>query len=71
MKNDKIIGVYTLNNFGGLVVLDISDEKITTGFSFGDGVKNIYTSPIKYNDNGEPFLTRYGADYFLSDIMRV
>ena len=72
MKNyRKIIGVHALCNFGGLVVLEVSGEKITTGFSFGNGVKKVYTTPIKFDNEGSAYFTRYGVNYFLSDIMRV
>lgn len=71
MKNKKIIGVHALCNFGGLVVLDLTDEKITSGFSFGADVKKVYTTPIKFDDFGNPYFTRYGINYFLSEILSV
>lgn len=71
---DKIIGTYTLCNFGGLVVLDIIygiDDKLTTAFSFGDGIKGKRTTKIFYDANGRDYVKRYGRKYYLDEIERV
>lgn len=73
-KEYKFIAVKALNNFGGIGIVNIVyglNDTIVSGFDFGDGIKNVARSRIRYNCNDESYFVRYGVKYFLSDFIRI
>lgn len=71
MKEYKIIASLSLNNFGGIVILDTTDETITSAFDFGDGLQNIKTTKVFYSGACTPYFVRYKQRYYIDDFMRV
>ena len=69
-KNADPVGLYTLCNFGGLVVLDIDDEKATAAFDFGDGYQQIRRHTIFYTYTGRAYIRKNGRRYYFDQIMR-
>ena len=51
-KKADPIGIYTLCNFGGLVILDMDGEKATAAYDFGEGYKQIRRHTIFYTYTG-------------------
>ena len=70
-KNADPVGLYTLCNFGGLVVLDIDDEKATAAFDFGDGYQQIRRHTIFYTYTGRAYIRKGGTRYYFDQIMRL
>jgi len=72
--NKKPCGVYGLSNFGGLAIYEIIsgvDDKVTSGFDFGDGVKHLATTKIFYTVSGRAYIVRYKRRYYFDNILRV
>ena len=69
-KNADPVGLYTLCNFGGLVILDIEDEKATAAFDFGDGYTQIRRHTIFYTYTGRAYIRKNGRRYYFDQIMR-
>ena len=70
-KNADPVGVYVLNNFGGLVILDMDDEKATAAFDFGDGYTQIRRHTIFYTYTGRAYIRKNGRRYYFDQIMRM
>ena len=69
-KNTDPVGVYVLCNYGGLVILDIEDEKATAAFDFGDGYKQVRRHTIFYTYTGRAYIRKNGTRYYFDQIMR-
>ena len=69
-KNAAPVGVYTLCNFGGLVILDMDDEKATAAYSFGDGYKQVRRHTIYYTYTGRAYIRKSGRRYYFDQIIR-
>ena len=69
-KNADPVGLYTLCNFGGLVILDIENETATAAFDFGDGYKQIRRHTIYYTYTGRAYIRKSGRRYYFDQIMR-
>ena len=70
-KNADPVGVYTLCNFGGLVILDIEDEKATAAYHFGEKYENIRRHKIHYTYTGRAYIRKSGRRYYFDQIMRM
>lgn len=70
-KEYKAIAVQTLCNVGGIAILEINNEKVTSTFWNMDRYETKRTTNIFYNNNGDPYFVRYGIKYFLSDFIRI
>ena len=65
------VGVYPMNNFGGLAVLDIiSDETAVCAWHYGDGYKNIRRHQIFHTYTGRSYIRKAGRRFYLDQIMR-
>ena len=52
-KEAAPVGVYPINNFGGLAILDIiGDSSIIAAWSYGDGYESIRRHQIYYTYTG-------------------
>jgi hypothetical protein len=69
-KNADPIGIYTLCNFGGLVILDMDDEKATAAFNFGDGYTQIRRHTIYYTFTGRAYIRKNGRRYYFDQIIK-
>ena len=69
-KNADPIGVYTENNFGGLAILSIEDEKAIAAYHFGDGYKQIRRHNIFYTYTGRAYIRKNGRRYYFDQIIR-
>ena len=69
-KNADPVGVYVLCNYGGLVILDMDDEKATVAFDFGEGYKQIRRHNIYYTYTGRAYIRKGGTCYYFDQIMR-
>ena len=70
-KNADPVGVYTLNNFGGLAILDIDEEKATAAYNFGDGYKQIRRHNIYYTYTGRAYIRKSGQRYYFDQIIKI
>lgn len=66
------VGVYTICNFGGLAILDISDdgESAVCAWSYGDGYQNIRRHKINYTYTGRAYIRKSGRRYYMDQITR-
>lgn len=69
-KNADPVGVYVVNNFGGLAILDIDDEKATAAYHFGDEYKQIRRHTIYYTYTGRAYIRKNGRRYYFDQIIR-
>lgn len=68
------LGVLTLNNFGGLAIMEIDsdiDDYVIVCDNYGDGYKNISKCRIYYNAKGYGYFTRNKKRYYINEFMRV
>lgn len=70
-KNAAPMGVHTLNNFGGLAILDIDGEKATAAYNFGDGYKQIRRHNIYYTFTGRAYIRKSGRRYYFDQILKL
>ena len=72
-ENAAPVGVYTICNFGGLAILDISSdgESAVCAWSFGDGYQNIRRHKINYTFTGRAYVRKNGRRYYFDQIMRI
>ena len=68
--NKKVIAVFPMTNWGGVEVLDVSDEYVIYRFNFGTP-KEVHRSKIRYGINVSSFRTYAGYSIRLNDCMRV
>lgn len=69
-KNAEPVGVYTMNNFGGLVILDIDDEQATAAYHYGEKYESIRRHKIYYTYTGRAYIQKSGRRYYFDQIMR-
>lgn len=69
-KNAAPVGVYTINNFGGLAILEIDGEKATAAYHFGEGYKQIRRHNIYYTFTGRAYIRKNGRRYYFDQIIR-
>lgn len=66
------VGVYPLNNFGGLAILDIiNDETAVAAWSYGEEYENIRRHQIFYTYTGRAYIRKAGRRFYLDQILRV
>lgn len=69
-KNADPVGVYVLNNFGGLVILDMDGETATAAYHFGEKYEQIRRHQIYYTYTGRAYIRKNGRRYYFDQIMR-
>lgn len=69
-KNAAPVGVHTLNNFGGLAILDIDGETATAAYHFGEGYKQIRRHNIYYTFTGRAYIRKSGRRYYFDQIIK-
>ena len=72
---EKVIGVYTISNFGGIEILSINDETVKWRYNFGEP-EETNESEIFYcveNEDGEEVEGFFANDTLIefSEILRV
>ena len=71
-KHAAPVGLYPINNFGGLAILDIiSDECAVCAWHYGEGYKSIRRHQIFYTYTGRAYIRKAGRRYYLDQIMRM
>ena len=67
------IGVYGICNFGGLAVLNISDdgEQAVCAWHFGEKYENVRRHKIHTTHTGRAYINKGGRRYYFDQIMRV
>ena len=66
----KPLGGLCLCNFGGLVVYDINNDFVVSGFSYGEKITDIRTTKIFYTTSGRCYFVRFSRRYYLNEISR-
>ena len=70
-KDAAPVGVYPINNFGGLAVLDIiDDETAVCAWHYGDGYESIRRRQIFYTYTGRAYIRKRGRRYYFDQIMK-
>lgn len=69
-KNAAPVGVHTLNNFGGLAILDIDGDTATAAYHFGEGYKQIRRHNIYYTFTGRAYIRKSGRRYYFDQIIK-
>lgn len=69
-ENAAPLGVYPLNNFGGLAILALDDETALAAWHFGDGYKRIRHHKINYTFTGRAYIRKGGTRYYFDQIMK-
>jgi len=69
--NAAPVGVYTLCNYGGLVILSLEGDQATAAFDFGNGYENIRRHTVYYTYTGRAYIRKGGRRYYFDQIMRV
>lgn len=71
-KNAAPLGVYTLNNFGGLVILDVDlcGEQVTAAYHYGEKYEQIRRHNVNYTYTGRAYIRKSGRRYYLDQIIR-
>ena len=69
-ENAAPVGVYVLNNWGGLAVLDITDETAVCAWSYGDGYKSTRRHKIHYTYTGRAYIRKGGNRFYFDQIIR-
>lgn len=72
MNNNEYIATMTLSNFGEIVILDINDEEVVSGFDYGEGLQAKRKTKLFYNYSKDYcYFVRYGVKYRLDNFMKV
>jgi hypothetical protein len=70
-KEAAPVGVYSLNNFGGLAILDIiGDETAVCAWHYGDGYESIRRHQIFYTYTGRAYIRKAGRRFYFDQILR-
>lgn len=71
-ENAEPIGIYTMSNWGGLVILEIDDaaEMAVAAFAWGDGYRKIRRHKIHYSALGRPYIRKNGTRFYFDQIVR-
>lgn len=70
-KNADPVGLYPINNFGGLAILDIiNDECAVCAWHYGDGYESIRRHQIFYTYTGRAYIRKNGRRYYFDQIIR-
>ena len=70
-KDAAPVGVYPMNNFGGLAVLDIiDDETAVCAWHYGDRYESIRRHQIFYTYTGRAYIRKRGRRYYFDQIMK-
>lgn len=71
-ENAEPVGVHTLSNWGGLVILDIdeADEIAVAAFNWGTGHQKIRRHKINYTYTGRPYIRKNGTRFYFDQIMK-
>ena len=70
-KDAAPVGVYPVNNFGGLAVLDIiDDETAVCAWHYGDGYESIRRHQIFYTYTGRAYIRKRGRRYYFDQITK-
>ena len=70
-ETKNAIGVYVLNNFGGLEILDLEYDYAIACFNFGDGRKCIRRHKIQTSSSGRSYIRKYNIRYYFDTIVRL
>lgn len=73
-NNNNFIAICTMSNWGGLGIISIEygiEDKVTTAFDFGNGIRNKSTATIRTSAKGEDYFIKFGRKYYLKDFMRI
>ena len=65
------VGLYPMNNFGGLAILDrINDETAVCAWHYGNGYESIRRHQIFYTYTGRAYIRKAGRRYYFDQIIR-
>lgn len=71
-KEAAPVGVYPMNNFGGLAILDIlSDDSLIAAWHYGEEYEGIRRHRVYYTYTGRAYIRKAGRRFYLDQIMRV
>ena len=65
------VGVYPMNNFGGLAVLALlPNDTAICAWSYGDGYQKIRRHTIYYTYTGRAYIRKNGTRFYFDQVMR-
>ncbi len=64
------VGVYPMNNFGGLVILAIDGDTATAGFQWGGGYTSIRRHKIRYTYTGRAYIRKASTRFYFDQITK-
>ena len=65
------VGLYPMNNFGGLAILDIiGGEMAICAWHYGDGYESIRRHQVFYTYTGRAYIRKAGRRFYFDQIMR-
>ena len=64
------VGLYPMNNFGGLAILDIQDETAVCAWHYGDGYRSIRRHQVFYTYTGRAYIRKAGQRFYFDQILR-
>ena len=71
-KEAAPVGLYPMNNSGGLAILDIlSDDSVIAAWHYGEGYEGIRRHQVYYTYTGRAYIRKAGQRFYLDQIMRV
>lgn len=71
-KNAVPVGVYGMNNFGGLAILELDStgESCIAAWNYGDGYTGTRRHRIYYTYTGRAYIRKNGTRFYFDQIMR-
>ena len=71
-ENAEPLGVHTLSNWGGLVILDINEatETAVAAFNWGTGHQKIRRHQIHSTFTGRNYIRKNGTRFYFDQIMK-
>lgn len=71
-RNAAPVGVYGMNNFGGLAILELdsSGESCIAAWSYGDGYTSTRRHTIRYTYTGRAYIRKNGRRFYFDQITR-
>lgn len=68
------VAVHSAFCFGGVAILDFCEggDAVISAWSFGPGTgSSARKTPVKYDDEGRAYISRFGEKWYLSDFVKV
>ncbi len=71
----EICGTKGLDNFGGIVVFDVNDESVVSGYFYGGKPTKVKRTKVYWDeingDEARPYFKRDGVKHYFDEVLRV